>query len=366
MTTFFAHWSVPIVALLMLGCRAEPPEAVRDAAHKEKERRQKVPMALTTNGAFSAGEVSHEPKVIIRNIGQTSALAFSPDGATLASCNNQVHFWNPVDGAQLGRLGERMGPRSLAYDPTGTVLAIGDHDWKVTLREVNERKARSILRGHKQVVLSVGFSADGNRLATGGHEKLVKLWSVDTGDEKATFDGDGVLAFDGRTLAWVGDYLTIRLFDVGAGKEKPVLKQLNVHALALNQSGTVLAAGSHHPNGPIEMWDLRSLKSARTLTWPVEMKSQWEGPVYNDDLAFSPDEYILAACGGGRIKGPGCIFLWDVGSGRCFAQFIDPNHGVYRIAFNPAGDLLASAHADGTIRIWDVGTIVAAANKGER
>ena len=39
------------------------------------------------------------------------------------------------------------------------------------------------LAGHSDIVTSVAFSADGNRVVSGSRDKLVKIWDADKGSE---------------------------------------------------------------------------------------------------------------------------------------------------------------------------------------
>ncbi|MCH7799304.1 MAG: protein kinase [Planctomycetes bacterium] len=86
---------------------------------------------------------------------------------------------------------------------------------------LHNRLDRSVatLRGHTAYVLSVAFSPDGARLATGSGDNTVKLWDAATGEEIMTLRGHtaGVtsVAFspDGARLATGSDDNTVKLWD---------------------------------------------------------------------------------------------------------------------------------------------------------
>src|SRR5262249_13610315 len=76
-----------------------------------------------------------------------------------------------------------------------------------------------ILRGHTSNVSALAFSPDGQRLASGGHERPIKLWDMDKGDETLTLRGhtSGILGLvfspDRRWLASSSVDWTVRIED---------------------------------------------------------------------------------------------------------------------------------------------------------
>ena len=106
-------------------------------------------------------------------------------------------------------------------------------------------KKREYSKGHtddknKPVeVFSVAFSPDGNTIASATRGGIIRLWDVDTGEEKRILNTPAEsatsVAFspDGNTIATgCGEYTnavldrdyTIRLWDVDTGEEKRILK----------------------------------------------------------------------------------------------------------------------------------------------
>ena len=67
--------------------------------------------------------------------------------------------------------------------------------------------------------------------------------------------------------------------------------------------------------------------------------------------AFSPDGHLLASAGAGPVM-EGTIRLWDTQTQQLLREPL--RHGmVTSVAFSPDNRMLASASADGSIRLWD-------------
>ena len=204
--------------------------------------------------------------------GAVSSLAFRPDGKTMAAGQGEtadsaapdrgeVYVW-PVagDGPPVVLAGHKDIVCAVAFSPDGATLASGSRDNTVILWDLAARKKLRVLEGHTALVTSVRFSPDGKLLASGSRDGLIKLWDV-TGDAASpptTLSGHKgwvrSVAFspDGTRLASASSDRGVYLWDVAA-RARPGLLRRVPRGL---QRGRVLArrrpagGGQHGSNRP--------------------------------------------------------------------------------------------------------------------
>jgi WD40 repeat protein len=136
-------------------------------------------------------------------------LAFSPDGKRLFGhgrgsrrAPGGVRVWNARTGEEILFI---KGGAALALSPDGKRLAGYGRDGIVKVWDAQTgQEVLNLKGGHVQMVTSVVFSPDGQRLvsAAEGEPETVKVWNAQTGEELLTLKGSGPVAFspDGHRL----------------------------------------------------------------------------------------------------------------------------------------------------------------------
>lgn len=201
----------------------------------------------------------------------------------------------------------------------------------------------SMLAGHRADVWSVGFSPDGNLVASGSVDSTVIIRNKSTGQSVLTLQqpsGITRLAISpgGAFIATAGYDSKVRLWLLPEGK---LVKELSGHegtvwALGFSPDGKTLASSGE--DAVIRLWDVETGQPISSLSGHT--RNVW-------DVQFSPDGNTLAS--GGFDK---TIRIWDAASGKLLHTMTDHTEAIVSLAFSPNGRMLVSTSDDKTIRIW--------------
>jgi Planctomycete cytochrome C/WD domain, G-beta repeat len=172
------------------------------------------------------GEVQHRLGGLKARV---TALAFDPKGTTLAVAIGdpgtpaEIRIFQAKKGlwAPAGVLkGHADAIHALAFSPDGRTLASCSYDRLVKLWDVNAGKLIRDLKDHSDAVYGVAFSPDGKLLASGGADRAVKVWDTTTGVRLYTLgeSTDWVYAVawspEGKYIAAAGVDRSIRVWEV--------------------------------------------------------------------------------------------------------------------------------------------------------
>lgn len=218
------------------------------------------------------------------------------------------------------------------------------------------------ITGHTGWVASLAFHPTGKLLASGGHDGFVRLWDVTTGKEKWSFDYQSVVTsvaftLDGNTLLCGGGGW-VRQSD---GKQK--LREMQGEILLLaTTTGKQTGALRGHRGSPSAMKFSRDGKTLYTCGWDslamiwdfAERKIVHTFPRHRmaiGDLALSPDEKLIAVTNGPNVK------LYDTATHRVVKEFLVDDLGVGSLAWSPDGTTLVTGSSSkkdfGVIKMWD-------------
>jgi RNA polymerase sigma factor (sigma-70 family) len=313
-------------------------------------------------------------------------VQFAPDGKTLISGGyDALRLWDVATGRSLGTLANEYQPGAGILSPAGNyVLTVqaGDTSQRPRLWDVaTGRLTREFADEHP--FAGACFSADGRALATVGSSQhhhprcvpyidMIALWDIATGHRVRAWTGhqDGVLCArftaDGKTLITGGGDKTIRFWDVETGKEvRPALaNDRPVGHLVLSPDGKLLAVvglkrkfegGEHFPSAlawnagnRIRVWDVAAGREVQSFTVPYPKQTVVSGVT---GVAFTPDGKRLVTGGVDQFAR-----LWDVATGKEVRRYDMGHAGVLSVALSPDGKTLAGLPGGRAVRIFDLAT----------
>ena len=272
---------------LIKGWRKDEEEGEEEEEEGEWEEDFIVPMQMANLG--------HSEEM--------SSIAFNSTGTILATCTTRggVKLWDTSSYECVRTLVEEDDGvyTRLAYDPTGTFLAIGG------------RRRLSYMVPHQT---AMAWEALGVTTAVG-------LWDATSYEPVATLD----LATDA-----------------------------DISCLAFNSTGTLIAVGIHHTLvGPsvCKLLDTRSHACVATLARHEGERSDNRDIDNICSVAFHPTAPVIA------IRYVKSIKLWDTKSGTCMVTLGGPRWPAFssydhKIAFDPTGTILAATRGP-SVYLWD-------------
>ncbi len=276
------------------------------------------------------------------------ALAFSPDGKTLATSGC---LWEVATGNALRRISESPDRLcSISFSPNGKTLAVG-RDLRLELWDVATGKELHVFDAHRGSVFPIASSPDGRTLASAA-DGTIRLWDPRTGQPIRCFRDladSCLLAFspDGTLLAGVGQQ-DIILWDPATGKVvRELVREREVRgavaSIAFAPDGKTLV--SANINRPLQLWDVQEGKELRRFGGDHERALS--------TAVFSPDSKTIASSGDLGVQ------LWEAATGNALRRLeeLQPKASTtdYCLAFSPDGRLLASVNShDRALRVWDM------------
>ena len=277
------------------------------------------------------------------------SAVFSPDSQQLATGVDQdIMLWQ-VDSCSpvMTYVGHRGWVRSLAFSPDGALLASGSSDHTLRLWQVETGQCRKTLQGHEASVSAVAFSPKGDLLASGGADGRIRFWEPNAGEflrAIAAHEGQVysvAFAPQGDLILSSGQDGTVRLWNVATSKcEKTIETNVNWSlACGLSHDGKRVVTGSD--GASVYLWDLMKPTKPKSL--------EYTGNVWA--TAFSPNDRLLVTASDDRK-----LRLWDAETHECLKTLLDHQNRVWLAAFSSDGEMLASCSDDQTLKLWTVET----------
>jgi WD40 repeat protein len=258
---------------------------------------------------------------------RVSKVAFSPDGALIVSCGEDIRIWDAEAMVQIAVLTENQHPFALSPDGKYLVSQLlpttEDSPGILSLWNVRTRVEVGVFRGHKHEIIRLAFTSDGTRVVSYGWNDVIRIWDIETQHQVGEI---GMLSSCAMTFSPDGKHIV-------ASFTKPGLTRF-----------------SYKPY--VGIWDVETQVLVREgeLELPLKLLSSSE-QFRPESIVFSPD---AATAWGGCTNGD--LIAWDVKTQSRLAVLEGHTSSVTSVAISPDGRCLASGSDDNTIRIWDIQT----------
>ncbi|MHC4954683.1 MAG: protein kinase domain-containing protein [Planctomycetota bacterium] len=237
--------------------------------------------------------------------------------------------------------------RSVAFSADGARLVSGSLDKTVRVWDAESGKHLDTLQGHDEPILSVACAAD--RIVSGSADNSLRLWRLQGGSGLLTLRGDddalAAVAFDptGKSVAAASNgHGEIRIFDVATGRETRYIPD----------QGGALSSVVYSPNGKWIVSGCDGDASGHVHDAKTgELKFLLKGHELSiTSVAVSGDSKKVAT---GSADSE--VRIWNIEDGKLLHQLKQHGDRVNSVAFADGG-ILVSGSADGTARVWDLGS----------
>lgn len=262
------------------------------------------------------GELPNPVRKLEGHTNEVTRLITTPDGKTLisASYDHTLRYWN-LDAPAAGSAEIILDQRNRAE----AARKAGKKDVAPAPGlKVETQQAEKVLEAHKEWILGLSLSKDGNTLLSGDDGGDVIVWDRAAAKELRRW----------KVKGWV--------FGMALSPDASL-------ALVAERFPLVFTPGDHHSG--VKIWDATTGQVKHDLTAQYKM--------YIGGAAFSPDGKQLALAQGN--EGGGKLFLLEADTGKKIREFAGHNPGgVHDVRFSADGKFLLSCGRDTVVRVWNV------------
>ena len=186
-----------------------------------------------------------------------------------------------------------------------------------------------VLEGHTSGIEAVSITSDGRRAVSGSYDDTVRVWDVETRECEGVLGGHISwnsaisITMDGKRAVSGGSDNTVWVWDLEMGECERVLEghTKDVRAISITPNGKRAVSGGSDTT--VRVWDLETGECEWVLEGHTELITE----------VITPHE------------------SWDIG-----APMLGANNNVNAVSITPDGRRAVSGADDGTVRVWNLET----------
>ena len=296
--------------------------------------------------------VYHQPPVI-------TSLRFSPSGKLLAVGGNREVLLHQADGTAIARRLQGKAERilSLAFSADGQrLLAAGGNPARSGEIQIWNPTNGQLLRSidvSSDTVFGGSISADGKIAAVGCTDNTVRAFDTASGKElyKIASHENWVLGtvfgVDSRRIVSVGRDRAAKLIDAKAGQFLENVNQMHgeLAAVARHPKKDEIVIGGEDRIPYLYLMDRpHNMKVGEDATLVRKLESQ-DGAIFA--LDWSPDGRMIAVAGAAPE-----VNIYNAETGDRIGACKGHSAGIYAVAFSPDSTTLATGGFDGQVRLY--------------
>ena len=271
------------------------------------------------------------------------ALAHWKNTIAVGLLHGKIITLDRITGSQTAILsGHTSMVKSLVFSPDGTLLVSGGQDKTIKLWDLQTGGVIKTFHGHTNSVVSVSISADCTMIASGSWDKTIRLWNIQTEECHCVIEQqDHVVCVrfsptDPQCLISVSGN-KVQQWDTNGHQTKPALNGSCV-AFSLDGTQLVLCQG--------EDIVVQNSDSGMIATKFHAVNSRAE------DCCFSPDGRLIA------IAVWNTAYVWDTTGSHPHSidTFVGHTDDISSLVFSSPSSLISSS-CDGSVKFWQTGAL---------